>query len=327
MTCGVGIKIDHDWIDGHLSRLEPLLRRLDTIGCDLLEMYVPALNWVRGGHLVAAEAERARAVLAPYGFRLALHAPNDLSLIRSALHRTVMDAVLDLARLLGAERIVYHSAQIALQDPHRFLAPLPDDAQLDDMWQQETGWLRQYGRRAADLGLALCVENRDPHLWEISALGMHQKPAWELPQYHQGIRLDLLTRQVEAIGLPNVGLCLDVGHAHLAAPFWPEPDYLQGIHDCAAWVQHVHFHDNFGRIDDISTSLAERLVFGEADCHLPPGWGTVPLGQALKILHEAGYRGDIVLELRPRYQDALEEAFANTRHLLNQANFRQEESR
>ncbi len=327
MTCGVGIKIDHDWIDGHLSRLEPLLRQLDATGCDVLEMYVPALNWVRGGQFIAEEADRARALLAPYGFRLTLHAPNDLSLIRSALHRTVMDAILDLARYLGAERIVYHSAQIALHGPHRFLSPLPDDAELGGMWREESEWLRRYGRRAADLGLALSVENRDPHMWEISALGIHERPAWELARYHQGLRLDLLAGQMEAIGLPNVGLCLDVGHAHLAAPFWPKPDYLDGIRDCAPWVRHVHLHDNFGRIDDISTSLAERLVFGETDCHLPPGWGTIPLRQVLAILQETGYRGDFVLELRPRYQDSIEEAFASTRRLLQQANFQQEENR
>ncbi len=327
MTLGVGIKIDHDWIDGDSSRLESLLWRLRAVGCDVLEMYVPALNWLRGGRPVAGEAERARALISQHGFRLALHAPNDLSLVRSALHREVMDAVLDLARFLRAERVVYHSAQIALHDPYRSLAPLPDDARLNEMWEQETEHLRRYGLRAAEMGLALSVENRDPHLWEISALAMHQKPAWELARYHQGLRLDMLAAQMEAVNLPNVGLCLDVGHAYLAARYWPEPDYLQGIRACAPWVRHVHFHDNFGRIDDTASSLAERLVFGEADCHLPPGWGDIPLAQVLGILLAAGYVGDIVLELRPRYQDSIEEAFAATRRLLEKTIDAQERNR
>lgn len=324
MTRGIGIKIDHDWIDGDFSRFEGVLQELDAVGCDVLEIYVPALNWLRGGALVAEEAERARTILAQHDFRLTLHAPNDLSLIRSPLHREVMDAILHLARFLRARRVVYHSAQIALHDPHRFLSPLPDDAELRDMWEQETEWLRHYGRRAADLGLALSVENRDPHLWEVSALGMHHRPQWELARYHQGLRLDLLAAQMEAINLPNVGICLDVGHAYLAARYWPEPDYLQGVRACAPWVQHVHFHDNFGRIDDIATSLAERLIFGEADCHLPPGWGDIPLAKVLGILFEANYQGDIVLELRPRYRSSMEEAFASARRLLQQAITEQE---
>ena len=89
------------------------------------------------------------------------------------------------------------------------------------------------------------VENRDPHLWEFTALARHGKSASDLLTYHQGMRLDLLAQQVAAIGSPNVGICLDVGHAFLARPYWPNPDYLAAIRQAAPWIRHLHFRRQF----------------------------------------------------------------------------------
>ncbi|MGB9593241.1 MAG: sugar phosphate isomerase/epimerase family protein [Anaerolineae bacterium] len=316
MIHGIGINADHEYVDGQLSVLEQLLDKYRSAGFDSVEISVPGLNAIRGGTLVEQEATRVRQMLRDHGLGVTLHSPNALSLIRNERHSQVMESMLRLAEVLGATRIVYHSAQIALRAPYRHLAPLPSDDELRAMWERETEALIAMGRRAADMGLTLCVENRDPHLWEISALGMHGRPASQLVHYHQGMRLDLLARQMEAVNLPNVGICLDVGHAFLAAPYWPDPDYLAAIRACAPWVNHLHFHDNFGRVDDDSETIGERLVFGEADNHLPPGWGKIPLEAVLTALKEAHYDGLMVLELRPRYLPYLEEALATTRRLL-----------
>ncbi len=321
MIHGIGINADHEYVDGQPSVLEQLLGRYEAVGFDSVEISVGGLNAIRGGEFVQPEATRLRQTVRAHGLNVTLHSPNALNLLRNERHHWVMESMLRLAEALGASRIVYHSAQIALKDPYRHLAPLPSDGELRAMWERETEALITVGRRAAEMGLVLSVENRDPHLWEISALAMHGKPATELARYHQGMRLDLLARQMEAVNLPNVGICLDVGHAFLAAPYWPDTDYLSAIRACAPWVNHVHFHDNFGRIDDESESIGERLVFGEADNHLPPGWGKVPLDGVLAALRDAHYAGLLVLELRPRYLPYLEEALANTKCLLRQAGF------
>lgn len=321
MIHAIGINADHEYVDGNPSTLKALLERYKAAGFDSVEISAPGLNAIRGGAFVEDEAIRIRQLLREHGLGVTLHSPNALSLIRDHRHTEVMESMLRLAEALGASRIVYHSAQIALKDPYRHLAPLPSDAGLQAMWERETEALIAVGRRAADMGLIISVENRDPHLWEISALGMHGRPPSDLVRYHQGMRLDLLAHQMQAINLPNVGICLDVGHAFLAAPYWPDTDYLAAIRACARWVNHLHFHDNFGRIDDVDESLGERLVFGEADNHLPPGWGRIPLDGVLAALRDADYDGLLVLELRPRYLPYLEEAIANTRRLLRQAEF------
>lgn len=321
MIHGIGINADHEYVNGQLSILNELLEKYKSAGFDSVEISVSGLNAIRGGAFIEAEATRIRRLLREHQLGVTLHSPNALSLIRNSRHIQVMEALLRLAEALGARCIVYHSAQIALKDPYRHLAPLPSDDELRAMWERETEALIAVGRRAADMGLILSVENRDPHLWEISALGMHGKPASELARYHQGMRLDLLARQMEMVNLPNVGICLDVGHAFLAAPYWPDADYLAAIRACAPWVNHVHFHDNFGCVDDVDESLGERLVFGEADNHLPPGWGKIPLDGVLAALRDAQYDGLLILELRPRYLPYLDEALAHTKRLLHHAGF------
>ncbi len=318
MFRSIGINAEAELVDGHLATLERLLQTYRAVGFDAVELSCAGLGCIRGGELIRGEAERARALLSGYGLHLSMHAPNELSLLRGPLHLRVMDAVLDLAHFLGCTCVVYHSAQIALHDPARHLAPLPDDDELAAMWARETERLLVYGRRAAALGLTLAVENRDPHLWEMSALGMHGRPASDLAHYHQGMRLDLLARQMQDVGLPNVGICLDVGHAYLANPYCAGRAYLAAIEACAPWVRHVHLHDNFGRIDDVSCTLGDRLVFGEADTHMPPGWGSIPLREVLGALQRAGYDGDLVLEIRSRYHEYLGEALRGARRILSE---------
>jgi sugar phosphate isomerase/epimerase len=188
---------------------------------------------------------------------------------------------------------------------------------LAKAWRIETQALKRMALHAERLGVVIAVENRDPHLWEIAALSRHGRTARDLTTYHQGMRLDLLAEQVRAVDSPNVGICLDVGHAFLAAPYWGV-DYLAQIRAIAPDVKHVHWHDNFGRLDDRSESLAERLTFGEADNHLPPGWGAIPLAEVLAALMQSDYNGWLTVEIRPRYAHVLPEILSTVQHMARQ---------
>lgn len=64
-----------------------------------------------------------------------------------------------------------------------------------------------------------------------------------------------LRDMVEAIGDRRVGVCLDVGHAHVASKA-PVREWLRVL---APHIRHFHVHDNDGSFD----------------AHLPPGEGTV----------------------------------------------------
>ncbi len=316
MIKGIGINCDDEAIDGHLDRLERELDRAREAGFDAYELSLPACNVIRCGRLDSDELNRLAAVLEREPLHYTVHGPMSLQLTdRTGFHEQVFLSCLEATHRIGAGVMVYHSAQLALRPADQDIARLPEAGALVESWRYETEALKRVARQAEKLGVTVAVENRDPHLWEIAALHRHGRNAAELLTYHQGMRLDLIAEQVRAVDSPNVGICLDVGHAFLAARYWAT-DYLAQIREIAWQVQHVHWHDNFGRLDDRCESLSERLVFGEADNHLPPGWGAIPLAKVLSTLTEAGYAGWLTIEIRSRYAHLLPEISGAARTMV-----------
>jgi sugar phosphate isomerase/epimerase len=318
MIKGICINCFDERIDGRVNMLVGQLERAVQAGFDGYEFSSVAANVIRGGRVIQPELDRLKEILRGRGLHYTMHPPCELRLTdRTGMGRQVFLSCLEVCSQIGADVMVYHSAQIALRHAdHDTAAQLPDAGELQEMWRYETAQLQEMAAHAAGKGVTIAVENRDPHLWELAALARHGKDASELTTYHAGMRLDLLARQVEEINLPNVGICLDVGHAHLAAPYWKDADYLTAVRQCAPWVRHVHFHDNFGRLDDWAHSMAERLVFGEADNHMPPGWGTIPLPRVLAALRHAGYSGWLVVEISSRYADLVAEVAPSVRAMV-----------
>ena len=78
----------------------------------------------------------------------------------------------------------------------------------------------------------------------------------------------------------NLGICIDVGHAHLSTDAGREPvcEYLERYADA---MVHLHLHDNAGKRDE----------------HLAPGEGTIDWRRALGTLTASGYSGTAVLEI------------------------------
>jgi len=318
MIRGTCINCFDEAIEGRLDVLAQQLERAQRAGFDGYEFSTVAANVMRAGRVIQPELDRLKNVLQGYALHYTVHPPCELRLTdKTGLGRRVFLSCLDLCSQIGAGVMVYHSAQIALRSADQDTAArLPDANGLREMWQYETAQLKEMSARAADKGITIAVENRDPHLWEIAALVRYGKDASALTTYHAGMRLDVLARQVEEVNSPNVGVCLDVGHAFLAAPYWQDTDYLTAIRQCAPWIRHVHFHDNFGRLDDWARSMAERLVFGEADNHMPPGWGAIPLADVLAILTRSGYAGWLVVELSGRYAEYVTEAERSVRAMV-----------
>ena len=79
-------------------------------------------------------------------------------------------------------------------------------------------------------------------------------------------------------------------------------------------VRHLHINDNFGKLDVGFDNEKDRLPYGEADLHLPPGWGAIPFAEAFAKLEN--YKGEIILEIKDRYWDHFGDALNNTRQIL-----------
>jgi sugar phosphate isomerase/epimerase len=87
-----------------------------------------------------------------------------------------------------------------------------------------------------------------------------------------------LVALVEAIGEPNVGYCLDAGHAHLCGQDVPGWVYRMGRK-----LFETHFHDNRG------VSLA-------MDEHMPVGFGTIPWVDVIRALRDVDFTGPVTFE-------------------------------
>ena len=79
----------------------------------------------------------------------------------------------------------------------------------------------------------------------------------------------------DELDLPNVGICLDMGHAHMMG------DLVEAIETVSGSLIATHVHDNHGARDE----------------HLPPFDGTIDWPAALIALQKVGYEGTMMLEL------------------------------
>ena len=90
-----------------------------------------------------------------------------------------------------------------------------------------------------------------------------------------------LPELLRMIAHPNVGFCLDTGHA------WCSGSSIEKwIHDLGDLLFTTHVHDNHG--------VPRSGMRG--DEHLPPGFGTISWRDVILLLEEAGYRNTLNFE-------------------------------
>lgn len=258
----IGINLSHN----HLAddqRLAEALEYLWAAGPDFVEICPHGLGAILGGRLFEDRARVVEEILREAGHAYTVHAPHSLNLMDPdglELQRDVLKAAVRFAGRIGAPMVVCHAGkQVTVRDARHALS-----AQLT----AERTALRELGDLAEELEVVLAVENSYPEP-EIVRGTTYAYAAWPSE----------LAGQVAAVDHPSVGVCLDVGHAAVAASFFGF-DFLRECAVAASLVRHVHLHDNLGRpdlSDKGESRAAERLARGVGDLHLPPGRGTIPL--------------------------------------------------
>jgi len=86
---------------------------------------------------------------------------------------------------------------------------------------------------------------------------------------------EALVSLLDRLDMPEVGVCLDFGHAHM------QGDVIDAIETLSGVLLATHVHDNHGRRDE----------------HLVPFEGTIDWAGALAALQKIGYDGTLMLEL------------------------------
>ena len=322
---GIGINGDANHLNGSLSQLEKDMAFFHYCGFDTVELSVHGLDVVINGRLQQRQVDKVHAITKRFDFVYTVHAPNRLNLAfpqswpghppALAHEQDVFVACLDFCAAIGARVMVYHSGLIALQQAAFGLAALPDDEALEQAREQEVSALRELMPLAAERGVVVVMENRDPHLWEVATLMRASLSPDQLLKYHAGMVIPNLVRQIEAVNHSNLGLTLDFAHLFLAANHCGF-DYLEAIQQAAPYVRHLHGNDNFGRLGGAFDSLPEHIPYGDGDLHLPPGWGVIPHAEALAQL--PAYEGRYILELHPRFYEHFPEALETMRRIIRE---------
>ncbi|MFP4248393.1 MAG: sugar phosphate isomerase/epimerase family protein [Armatimonadota bacterium] len=126
---------------------------------------------------------------------------------------------------------------------------------------------RKLADHAAQFDFALAIENMTDHLRDAtSAVG----------QRRFGATIEELHQLIDAIDRPNVGICLDVGHAHVQGY-----EMAEAVRQCGDRLIATHIQDNDGCSDQ----------------HLAPTRGSIDWPAGIAALRESGYDGLFNLEI------------------------------
>ncbi|NOY81135.1 MAG: sugar phosphate isomerase/epimerase [Kiritimatiellaeota bacterium] len=211
----------------------------------------------------AEEIERFRADLRSTGLTVhSMHAVPPLAADADGMPDDLFQVVAaDLHRLAaaGGATAVYHACWM------RDVPPETIDAEIGRVgWRTFASTYAATVDRIAEIaakhGIAVVLEN----VWH-STYSRSVVPI-----------LDILDR----VDAPNVGICLDSGHAHLAGC-----NVAEEIRTAGTRLKDMHFHDNAG-----------TLHHTHPDQHLPPGLGTIDWQAVCRALNRIDYRGPVVFE-------------------------------
>ncbi len=312
---GVSLKVPGNVLTAH--GLELALGSLAQLGYPLVEIDPSLHALIFDGELRPRQLADFLAVTRRSGLRFSVHGLGRLNLAydpRHELCKKIMRAQIRLCEALGAARLVYHSGLQALDEVRTGVrATLLTAQELDEGAQREVAALKEIAPLAADAGVIVCMENLDPHLWEHALIRRFGLPPSEIDRHLARLRIGPIARQLEAVNHPNVRMTLDVAHLHLSSHDRGF-SYLDAVSEAAPWVRHLHVTDNFGRLDTGHSVEQDRWAYGEADMHMPPGWGSIPYADVFARLPD--YQGDLILEILVDFQDHLAEARATMQSIL-----------
>lgn len=296
MFQSVGINLSGNHASGEDSLAEAMENLKGAGDPDFVELCPHNLGVILEGKLDPAWLDAVERVLGAANLGYTVHAPHRMNLMDLSsleVHRDALESSVRFAGRIGAGVVVCHAGQRhgARDFSHG----------LEEQLEAERAALRRVGEIAVELGVTIAVENSYP-----------EPPILDGRRYAYAARPSILAEQVAAVDHPAVGICLDVGHAAVAATAFGF-DYLEDCAVAAPLVRHVHLHDNFGRPDPEGESrIGERLAYGLGDLHLPPGRGTIPLEE---LLGRPEFADEITccVELSPNLPHLAAEALEATR--------------
>ena len=264
----------------------PLLKGFEAAGFGWAQVHSPPAAILATPHLCTSHATATAASLQTTGLRTVVHGPNSL-LVGTKEADRVFEGLLSWAAEIGAAQVVYHARS------------LPDVPGSESALLFETRSLARLAMRAERLGITIAIENLAPVFPGIESLSAN-------PMTLRGL--------VNRIGSDRVGICLDLGHAHIVADF-RHTTVERLIEPVLDAVSLFHLHDNLGA--RWNGSRPPSLDPLRLDLHLPLGRGNLPWERVAPQL--AGHDAPLVLEVHPPFRSAPEKEFEGAAEALDRA--------
>lgn len=266
-----GVTVPHEWWPS-----VHLLKSFEAAGFSHVQVDAPPPSVLTGARLAMRHAGALRDSLATTGLSLIVHAPAGLRLGTADGDRA-MDGLIDYVVEAQAEQIVLHALAY------------PDEPGSQDALRAEMCSLRRAVRRAELQGIVIAIENLAPLYPGREVISASPKS------------LRTAARQLTSEG---VGLCLDLGHAHVTAEL-RHTSLTSLIEPVMDAVSLIHAHDNYGARRDPAWNGALGVDPLRLDLHLPPGRGTLPWHEVAPVVMGTG--APVILEVHPPYRPRVSE--------------------
>jgi sugar phosphate isomerase/epimerase len=269
-----GLTVPQDWWAS-----APLLKSLEAAGFTWAQVHAPPTSILTDPRVSVRHAVALRESLGTTGLGCVLHAPAGLRAGTRDGDRA-FEGLLGYAAEIDAEFVVYHACA------------LPDAPESEDALRAEARSLGALARRAERLGVTIAVENLAPVYPRPEVLSAN-------PMTLRGL--------VHRIGSERVGVCLDLGHAHITSEL--RHTSIERLCEPVLDVTCLfHLHDNLGaRREPGPEALGVDPL--RLDLHLPPGRGTVPWQRLAPLL--ARHHAPLVMEVHPPYRRRASELSAS----------------
>ncbi|MGH2953187.1 MAG: sugar phosphate isomerase/epimerase family protein, partial [Solirubrobacterales bacterium] len=275
----LGLSVPREWWAS-----APLLKSYEAAGFAWVQLHSPPRSVLADARQCIQHAAAVGTALATTGLDAVLHAPGELRAGDPSAD-AALERLLSYAAEAGASHVVYHALALA------------DEPGSEFELAAETRSLARLAPIAERLGVRIALENLAP-------LNPGPETISANPISLRGV--------AQRIGSDAVGLCLDIGHAHVIA----DQRHTSVERLCEPVLDLVtcfHVHDNLG---------ARRRPSGDQlgtdplrlDLHLPPGRGTVPWQRVAPML--SAHEAPLVLEVHPPFRSRANDLSRRAARLL-----------
>ena len=266
-----GLTVPQDWWAS-----PPLLKSLEAAGFAWTQVHAPPPSVLRDPRNCTRHAAALAEALVTTGLGCVVHAPNGIRAGTRDGDRA-FEGLLSYAAEVGGEFVVYHAMA------------LPDAPESEDALRSEARSLAALARRAERLEVTIAIENLAPLYPGLETLSANPMSLRSLAQ---------------RISSDRLGLCLDIGHAHVTAEL--RRTSIERLCEPVLDVTRLfHVHDNLGARRP-GGPLAAGVDPLRLDLHLPPGRGTLPWERLSRSL--APHRAPLVMEIHPPFRPRAAEA-------------------